>query len=197
MRPAIALVLPFTVACSTIAQVSGGGAVGAQNDGQLWGGGGVSGHLGIGGRAQSGDLDWTNAIMPLGLDVMMRVYGTSQYASFALAEGYYLSTDLGKHTGIARLLGLIECNTGSSVLLCGGGARAELVFGVTLWERARTVPGIFVEEKRRTRKLLTIGLFGEYAAYVTRSGDLPVFGLEIGYALEDDLLDISRGALLR
>ena len=181
--------------CSTIAQVSGGGAVGAVN-GQLWGGGGVSGHVGLGGRIQSGDLDVTNAFMPLGVDIMARVYGTSQYASFAYGEGYYLSTDLGKHTGIARLLGLIECNTGE-VLLCGFGARAELVFGVTLSEKLRTVPGIFVEEKRRARKLLTISLVGEYAGYVTRSGELPVFGLEIGYGDQDDLLDISRGALLR
>ena len=36
-----------------------------------------------------------------------------------------------------------------------------------------------------------------YAGYVTRSGDLPVFGLEIGYGDQDDLLDVSRGALLR
>jgi hypothetical protein len=195
MRRAIAFVLPLTLACSTIGQVSGGGAVGAVN-GQLWGGGGVSGHLGLGGRIQSGDLEVTNAFMPFGVDIMARVYGTSQYASFAYGEGYYLSTDFGKHTGIARLLGMLECNTGS-VLLCGGGVRGEVVFGINLGEKAEKVPGLFVEEHRRTKHLLTIGLFGEYAGYFTRDSELPVFGLEIGYAFEDDLLDISRGSLLR
>ena len=195
MRGALIASMSLMLGCSTIAQVSGGGALGAVN-GQLWGGGGVSGHVGLGGRIQSGDLDVTNALMPLGIDIMARVYGTSQYASFAYGEGYYLSTDLGKHTGVARVLGLLECNTGA-VLLCGGGVRGELVFGVTLAEEGRRVAGIFVEEKRRSRKLLTIGLFGEYAGYFTRNSELPVFGLEIGYAVEDDLLDISRGALLR
>jgi hypothetical protein len=185
----------LALGCSAIGQVSAGGAVGAAN-GNPWGGGGVSAHLGLGGRVQSGDLDWTNSVMPVGVDVMARVYGTSQYASFAYGEGYYLSTDLGKHTGIARLLGLLECNTGT-VLLCGGGVRGELVFGIKLSEQSRKVPGLFVEEHRRARNLLTIGLFGEYAGYFTRNTELPVFGLEIGYAFEDDLLDISRGALLR
>jgi hypothetical protein len=75
--------------------------------------------------------------------------------------------------------------------------RGELGLGFSFAETDRVVPGVFVEERRRTKKLVTIGLFGEYTGYFSRRTELPMLGVEVGYAFEDDVIDLSRGSLLR
>lgn len=163
------------------------------------GGVGATGHWGAGGRvhAPNETLGTTTVLMPLGLDVMLRVQGTNRFASFGYGGGYYMTGDLGKSsTGFGRVLGLVECNAGAA-FLCGGGARGELGFGVALEEQTHTNPGLFVEDTWRTRTLVTFALFGEYTGYFTRRTELPMVGVEIGYAYEDDLLDIARGRVLR
>lgn len=186
-----------TLGCSTFEQVSGGAHVGSER-GQGLAGGGISAHYGLAGRAHASNepLAVTNVFMPAGIDVTARVHVNGRFTSIAYGAGTYLDADIGKHTGFGRLGYLFQCNFRDPVL-CALGGRAELGFGLTLAESERIVPGLFVEERRRAKSLLTFSLFGEYAGYLSRRGELPMLGLEIGYAYDDILFDVSRGQVFR
>ncbi|MBS2018001.1 MAG: hypothetical protein JST00_34310 [Deltaproteobacteria bacterium] len=186
-----------TLGCSTFEQISGGAHVGSER-GQGLAGGGVSAHYGLGGRVHRGEepLAVTNVFMPMGIDIMARVHVNDRFTSVAYAGSGYFDADIGKHTGFGRLGYLFQCNFRDPVL-CALGGRAEVGFGITLAESERTVPGIFVEERRRAKSLLTISLFGEYAGYLSRRTELPMLGLEVGYAYDDVLFDVSRGQIFR
>lgn len=183
--------------CSTFEQISGGAHVGSER-GQGLAGGGVAAHYGLAGRAHGGNepLALTSVFMPVGVDLMARVHVNDRFTSIAYGGGAYLDADVGKHTGFGRLGWLLQCNFRDPVL-CALGGRAEIGFGITLAESERMVPGMFVEERRRAKSLVTLSLFGEYAGYLSRRTELPMLGLEIGYAYEDILFDVSRGQVFR
>ena len=174
-----AVAAAMTCGCSTLTEVNAGPVVGLSKNDDPAGGVAANAHAGLG-------VSTDDAVETLGVDVVVRGKITKTSQQLAFGEGVFLSGKAGKLVTIVRVGGHLAFERFDDRLLVGGGPSGSLEGGFILGTREYFSPGLFIDETRRERTLLTFGPSIELDARFTRPTTLAFIGFTIGVAWAND-----------
>lgn len=169
----------ITCGCSTLKEVNAGPVVGLSKGADPSGGVAANAHSGFG-------LASDDAVETLGLEIHARAKVTRTSQQLAFGEGLFASGKTGNILAILRGGLHLSFERFDDRLLVGAGPSASAEGGFILDTREYFSPGVFIDETRRERTLLTFGPAIEIDARFSRPSAITFIGFTIGLAWAND-----------